>query len=130
MLHGELGVANVKIGGAVAVHGRAAFAVAVRADQLRVVLPRLERERRLVDDADAVVVDDVVSVRPGERVPVDGQVVSGESYVDESMISGEPVPVEKTAGAEVVGGGSAVASSASTAWKASVVCNASMAFSV
>ena len=53
---------------------------------------------------DAVVVDDVVSVRPGERVPVDGQVVSGESYVDESMISGEPVPVEKTADAEVVGG--------------------------
>lgn len=52
----------------------------------------------------AVVVDDLVSVRPGERVPVDGTVVSGESYVDESMISGEPVPVQKTIDNEVVGG--------------------------
>ena len=47
---------------------------------------------------------DVVLVRPGERVPVDGQVLEGSSYVDESMISGEPVPVRKIAGAEVVGG--------------------------
>lgn len=47
---------------------------------------------------------DFVEVRPGERVPVDGQVVEGESYVDESMISGEPVPVQKTVGSQVVGG--------------------------
>ncbi|RDV36915.1 Cu(2+)-exporting ATPase [Bradymonadaceae bacterium TMQ3] len=47
---------------------------------------------------------DVVRVRPGERVPVDGEVVEGASYVDESMITGEPLPVEKREGAQVVGG--------------------------
>ena len=50
-----------------------------------------------------VSVGDIVMVRPGERLPVDGEVVSGESYVDESMITGEPVPVLKTKGSEVVG---------------------------
>jgi Cu+-exporting ATPase len=47
---------------------------------------------------------DVIEVRPGERIPVDGEVIEGRSFVDESMISGEPVPVEKAEGAEVVGG--------------------------
>ncbi|MDZ7802232.1 MAG: heavy metal translocating P-type ATPase [Trueperaceae bacterium] len=47
---------------------------------------------------------DAVLVRPGERIPVDGRVLSGSSYVDESMITGEPVPVHKMDGAEVVGG--------------------------
>lgn len=51
-----------------------------------------------------VVAGDLVEVRPGERIPVDGELVEGESYVDESMISGEPVPVAKTEGAQVVGG--------------------------
>ena len=46
---------------------------------------------------------DMVHVRPGERLPVDGVVTDGASYVDESMLTGEPVPVEKRAGAEVVG---------------------------
>jgi Cu+-exporting ATPase len=47
---------------------------------------------------------DLVLVRPGERVPVDGEVVSGSSAVDESMLTGEPLPVEKVAGDRVVGG--------------------------
>ena len=47
---------------------------------------------------------DTVIVRPGERVAVDGTVLSGESYVDESMLSGEPVPVLKQAGAKVFAG--------------------------
>ncbi|MBX4863742.1 copper-translocating P-type ATPase [Rhizobium bangladeshense] len=51
-----------------------------------------------------VVVGDVVRIRPGEKVPVDGTVVSGESYVDEAMITGEPVPVLKSVDSEVVGG--------------------------
>lgn len=45
-----------------------------------------------------------ISVRPGERIPVDGKVVDGSSYVDESMISGEPVPVRKSAGDKVLSG--------------------------
>ncbi len=51
-----------------------------------------------------VVAGDLIEVRPGERIPVDGEVVEGNSYIDESMISGEPVPVEKQPGSEVVGG--------------------------
>ncbi len=48
--------------------------------------------------------DETVRVRPGEKIPVDGVVIDGHSTVDESMLTGEPLPVEKTAGAEVVGG--------------------------
>jgi P-type Cu2+ transporter len=51
-----------------------------------------------------VVVDDVIIIKPGDRVPVDGEVISGESYVDEAMITGEPIPVAKKAGAKVIGG--------------------------
>ncbi len=51
-----------------------------------------------------VAVGDVIDVRPGERIAVDGEVVDGGSYVDESMISGEPVPVAKAVGDGVVGG--------------------------
>ena len=47
---------------------------------------------------------DVVEVRPGELVPVDGEVTTGASWIDESMISGEPVPVEKAQGSTVTGG--------------------------
>ena len=47
---------------------------------------------------------DVVVVRPGERIPVDGRVIDGTSAVDEAMISGEPIPVEKGVGATVIGG--------------------------
>ncbi|WP_342166108.1 heavy metal translocating P-type ATPase [Methylobacterium sp. SD21] len=49
-------------------------------------------------------VGDVVRVRPGERIAADGTVVAGESRVDESMVTGEPAPVRKAPGAEVVGG--------------------------
>jgi Cu+-exporting ATPase len=51
-----------------------------------------------------VVPGDLVLVKPGERIPVDGNVAEGESYVDESMITGEPIPVLKKAGLTVVGG--------------------------
>ncbi len=51
-----------------------------------------------------VAVGDLVRVRPGERVPVDGQVISGHSAVNQSLVTGEPVPVEKTEGDTVIGG--------------------------
>lgn len=51
-----------------------------------------------------VLVDDIVLVKPGERIPVDGKVISGESYVDESMITGEPIPSLKRTDSKVVGG--------------------------
>ncbi len=53
---------------------------------------------------EAVVVGDRVRVRPGDRIAVDGSVEEGSSYVDESMVTGEPVPVLKAAVADVVGG--------------------------
>ena len=65
--------------------------------------------RRLVGDAEEDVPltevrpGDLLRVRPGERVPVDGVVVDGRSAVDESMLTGEPLPVEKTDGARLVG---------------------------
>ena len=51
-----------------------------------------------------IVVGDRVRVRPGERIPVDGKVVEGASAVDESIVTGEPLPVEKAPGAEAIGG--------------------------
>ncbi len=51
-----------------------------------------------------VLTGDLIDVRPGERIPVDGLLHEGHSYVDESMISGEPIPVEKTPESEVIGG--------------------------
>lgn len=66
---------------------------------------RVERDGATIDiSPDDLVAGDIVVIRPGERLAVDGEVVEGSSYVDESMISGEPVPVEKTVGATVVGG--------------------------
>ncbi|MGB6095186.1 MAG: heavy metal translocating P-type ATPase [Comamonas thiooxydans] len=64
------------------------------------------RKGGLVQEVDIAQVraGDLIEVRPGERIPVDGEVIEGRSFVDESMISGEPVPVEKAEGAEVVGG--------------------------
>ena len=51
-----------------------------------------------------VIVDDLIRIRPGERIPVDGVVVDGRSTVDESMLTGESVPLDKTPGATVFGG--------------------------
>lgn len=52
---------------------------------------------------DHVVVNDRLRVRPGEKIPVDGIILEGSSVVDESMISGEPIPVQKTVGDRIVG---------------------------
>lgn len=66
---------------------------------------RVRRDGKAVDlPIGSVVAGDIVEVRPGERVPVDGEVVVGNSFVDESMITGEPIPASKTIGSAVVGG--------------------------
>jgi P-type Cu+ transporter len=66
---------------------------------------RIVRDGQELDVAvDEVIPGDVVLVRPGEKIPVDGRVVSGSSFVDESMVTGEPVPVQKGEGDDVVGG--------------------------
>ncbi|WP_372242400.1 heavy metal translocating P-type ATPase [Pseudomonas sp. CFSAN084952] len=63
------------------------------------------RDGRVVEiPINDVALGDIVEVRPGERVPVDGEVTEGRSFVDESMITGEPIPVEKAEGSTVVGG--------------------------
>jgi len=72
---------------------------------LRAKTARVQRGEQVSEIAiEQVIVGDLIQLRPGERIPVDGQVTDGNSFVDESMISGEPMPVEKTAGATVVAG--------------------------
>ncbi|HYE90421.1 MAG TPA: cation-translocating P-type ATPase [Terriglobales bacterium] len=66
---------------------------------------RVVRDRDEVDvPLDAVVIGDLVRIRPGERIPVDGVVVGGHSAVDQSFVTGEPIPIEKTEGDAIVGG--------------------------
>ncbi|OGO17095.1 MAG: copper-translocating P-type ATPase [Chloroflexi bacterium RBG_16_48_8] len=65
---------------------------------------RVEREGQEVDVAiDEVRIGDIVLVRPGEKIPVDGVVIAGRSSVDESMLTGESMPLEKAPGDEVIG---------------------------
>jgi Cu+-exporting ATPase len=79
---------------------------------IRALLGLAPRTARRIDPADRserdvpledVRVGELLRVRPGEKLPVDGVVIEGSSAVDESMLTGEPIPVEKTAGARVAG---------------------------
>jgi heavy metal translocating P-type ATPase len=66
---------------------------------------RVVRDGREVEiSIEEVRVGDMVRVRPGERIPVDGEVLSGHSSVNQALVTGEPIPVEKSEGATVVGG--------------------------
>jgi Cu+-exporting ATPase len=97
----------VLLGQVLELRARSATSGAIRA--LLGLAPKTAR--RLGDDGGEeevplqhVVAGDRLRVRPGERVPVDGVVLEGASAVDESMVTGEPIPVEKTAGSRVTGG--------------------------
>lgn len=66
---------------------------------------RVLRQGQLQDIAiEQVQAGDHVVVRPGEKIPIDGEIIEGRSFVDESMLTGEPVPVEKTVGMQTTGG--------------------------
>ncbi|EOR07707.1 heavy metal translocating P-type ATPase [Acinetobacter genomosp. 15BJ] len=72
---------------------------------LQAKVAHVSRDNQVVDiPIDQVLAGDFVIVKPGERIPVDGEVIEGQSFVDESMITGEPIPVEKSIGSQVVGG--------------------------
>ena len=87
---------------------RSRFVTGKAVEALLKLAPATARVKRNGAEAEIpleqVVVGDEIVVRPGDRIPVDGDVISGSSYVDESMISGEPIPVSKTQGARVIGG--------------------------
>ncbi|MDY6823484.1 MAG: heavy metal translocating P-type ATPase [Thermodesulfobacteriota bacterium] len=55
-------------------------------------------------DVNDVAIGDIIAVKPGERIPVDGEITEGETALDESMLTGEPIPVDKAPGDKVVGG--------------------------
>ncbi len=59
--------------------------------------------KELVIPIDEVIVGDIVIVKPGEKLPVDGEVIEGTTSVDEAMLTGESIPVEKTVGSKVIG---------------------------
>lgn len=68
-----------------------------------------KKARKIVDGAEIetaieeIKIGDILVVRPGEKIPLDGLVVEGASFVDESMLTGESMPVEKTVGSAVFG---------------------------
>jgi Cu+-exporting ATPase len=99
-------IALVVLGQALEVRakGRTSAAIKKLLD-LQAKTARVVRNGQEIDiPVEEVLVGDIVVVRPGEKVPVDGVVLDGHSSADESMITGEPIPVEKNPGDEVIGG--------------------------
>ncbi len=95
----------VRLGKLLEARAKGATSQAIKALMgLRPKTARIERNGAEIDLPIAQVrVGDTVIVRPGEQIPVDGVVLSGHSAVDESMLTGEPIPVDKQAGAQVIG---------------------------
>ncbi len=99
-------IALILIGNALEARAKGETAGAIR--RLIDLQPRTARVVRNLQESDVPLSEllsgDVISVRPGERIPVDGAVTRGSSNVDESMLTGEPMPVSKSAGDRVTGG--------------------------
>jgi Cu+-exporting ATPase len=99
-------IALVNLGQALEMRARSRTSEAIR--RLIGLQPKTARVVRFGKELDVPIaevgLDETLRVRPGERIPVDGIVIDGHSNVDESMLSGEPLPVEKKRGDEVVGG--------------------------
>lgn len=113
--HGQVGiyfeaaaviVTLVLLGQVVELRARSQTSSAIKA-----LLGLAPKEARVIRDdgseedipVEHVKVGDKIRIRPGEKVPVDGKVIEGESSVDESMVTGEPIPVEKSAGSHLIG---------------------------
>ncbi len=84
--------------------GRTSRSIRALMDLQAKIATVIRNDKEMVVPIEDVEVGDLVLIRPGDRVPVDGRVVDGKSSVDESMITGESVPVEKKTGDSVVGG--------------------------
>ena len=99
-------IALILAGNALEARAKKQTSAALRAlVNLRPKTARVVRDSQELDvPVESVATGETVVVRPGERVPVDGAVLSGESAVDESMLTGESLPVKKTAGDRVIGG--------------------------
>ncbi|HEY9147954.1 MAG TPA: heavy metal translocating P-type ATPase [Gammaproteobacteria bacterium] len=99
-------IALINFGSALEMRARGKTSEAIkRLVGLQPKTARVVREGRELDIPILEVgLDETVRVRPGERIPVDGVIIDGHSWVDESMISGEPLPVGKQVGDEVIGG--------------------------
>lgn len=99
-------IAFINLGSALEMRARGKTSQAIK--RLIGLQPRTARVVRAGQEVDIpiglVVLGDIVRVRPGEKIPVDGEVTEGTSHVDESMLTGEPIPVEKKKGDTVVGG--------------------------
>jgi len=95
----------IKVGKLLEVRAKGKTSEAIKALMgLQAKTARVERDGVEVDiPTDQVQVGDIVIVRPGEKVPVDGTVMSGQSTVDESLLTGESLPVDKKVGDEVIG---------------------------
>jgi len=99
-------IALINFGSALEMRARGKTSQAIkRLIGLQPKTARVIRDGREMDiDIAQVGLDETLRVRPGEKIPVDGVVIDGHSTVDESMLTGEPMPVMKTAGSQVVGG--------------------------
>ncbi|MBI3018749.1 MAG: cadmium-translocating P-type ATPase, partial [Deltaproteobacteria bacterium] len=99
-------IAFVNLGSAIEAKARGKTSEAIQ--KLLGLQPKMARVVRNLIEADMplenVCVGDSVRVRPGEKIPVDGKVIEGSSWVDESMLTGEPMPLEKGVGQEVHAG--------------------------
>ncbi len=99
-------IALVNLGAALEMRARGKTSEAIkRLIGLQPKTARIIRDEKELDiPIEQVAVEDVIRVRPGEKIPIDGLITEGHSAVDESMLTGEPLPVEKNVGDEVVGG--------------------------
>ncbi len=98
-------IALILLGQALEMRAKSRSSAAIRKLlELQAKTARVVRDGKEIDvPVEEVVVGDTVLVRPGEKIPVDGRVLEGESAIDESVVTGESVPVDKSVGDQVIG---------------------------